>query len=469
MKKPFLLVIVGALVAVIAAAAFLISGGPVQPTGEAAKSGLEDAAAQSKQSGSANGRAVVVKAAPSEGKSGAASVSMSFERRQNLERAGFAAGKDLDAALIELAGITAPNERAAFLRGLFENLSTGDRKTAMAALKKLKDADRSTAAMALVDSWQPEARTRFQRDGRVEGMLGFALLDKDPLLAADWARDVLEGDSGKQLLSRAVEEIARQNPQEALAMAKDLTGDERKDFLRRIAQGWAQTKPEDALSWAGKEADAELRATLTASALGGMAAKDPATAASHLDSLAPGDERNRVIDRIVRGYTTTKDIATAEQFVAGLKDQNEQQSAQRALDQAAPIGIGAQLRPSRDGVWTVQGVTEGGTGAQAGLQANQQIVGVMKEGQMVPIKGMDFREAGGLISGRSGQPVTLSVVSEGATNPQTVTVTPVRSVDQGGGGFGGPGGPGGGFGGGQRGGGFTGGGGAPTTGRRAGR
>ncbi len=449
MNKPFLFVLGGGLVAVIAAATYLISGDPAPPAGGAAHSSADDAAAQA--AGSVNGRAVVMKVASSEGKSDVPAVSMSFERRQSLERAGFEAGKDIDAALIELAGITAPNERAAFLRGLFENLSTGDRKTAMAALKKLKDVDRSNAAMALVDSWQPEARTRFQRDGRVEGMLGFALLDKDPLLAADWARDVLDGESSKQLLSRAVEAIARQNPQEALAMAKDLTGEERKDFLRRIAQGWAQTKPEDALAWAGQEADAELRATLTASALSGMAAMDPATAASHLNSLAPGDDRDRVLARIVGGFTA-KDISSAEQFVASIKDPNEQQTAMRALDQAAPMGIGAQLRPSREGVWTVQGVTEGGNGAQAGLQPNQQIVGVMKEGQMVAIKGMDFREAGGLITGRAGQPVTLSVLNEGSSTPQTVTVAPVRTLNQGGG----PGGPGGGGfrgGGGRRGGG----------------
>jgi hypothetical protein len=329
-------------------------------------------------------------------------------------------------------------------------------------LKKLKDNDRATAAMSLVDSWQPEARTRFQRDGRVEGMLGFALLDKDPMLAAEWARNVLEGDGSKQLLSRAVEEIARQNPQEALAMGKDLTGTERTDFLRRIAQGWAQTKPDDALAWAGQEADPAVRATLTASALSGMAANDPAAAASHLDSLAPGDERNRVIDRIVRGFSG-KDIPAAEQFVASMKDQTEQQAAQRALDQYAPYGIGAQIRPSRDGGWTVQGVTEGGNGAQAGLQQNQQIVGVMIDGVMTPVAGGDFRKIGQAIRGGGGDgKTTLSVLPEGSTTPQIVTVASTRSAEnQGGFGFGGPGagGPPGGFGGGNNGGGGGGGGG----------
>ena len=433
MKKPVLLVIVFALLAVIAAAVFLISDGPA-PVADAAKVTTET----QPKTAAPSSRDVVPKAASSEGKSGATSVSMSFERRQNLERAGFAAGKDLDAALLELAGITAPNERAAFIRGLFENLSTGDRTVAMNALKKLKDNDRATAAMSLVDSWQPEARTRFQRDGRVEGMLGFALLDKDPMLAAEWARNVLDGDGSKQLLSRAVEEIARQNPQEALAMGKDLTGTERTDFLRRIAQGWAQTKPDDALAWAGQEADPAVRATLTASALSGMAANDPAAAASHLDSLAPGDERNRVIDRIVRGFSG-KDIPAAEQFVASMKDANEQQSAQRALDQFAPYGIGAQIRPSRDGGWTVQGVTEGGNGAQAGLQQNQKIVGVMIDGVMTATNGGDFRQIGQAIRGGANGKTTLSVLPEGSTTPQIVTVASTRSADNQGG-FGGPGG-----------------------------
>ena len=41
-------------------------------------------------------------------------------------------------------------------------------------LNKLKDNDRATAATSLIDSWQPDARARFQRDGRIEGFLGYA-------------------------------------------------------------------------------------------------------------------------------------------------------------------------------------------------------------------------------------------------------------------------------------------------------
>ena len=408
---------------------------------------------RAKQAGSPNGQAVVLKSGPSDEKRGATSVSMGFERRQSLERAGFDAAKDLDAALLELAGITAPNERAAFLRGLFENLSTGDRKTAMAALKKLKDADRATAAMALVDSWQPEARSRFQRDGRMEGYLGFALLEKDPMLAADWAREVLGGDGSRQLLSRAVEDIAKQNPQEALAMAKDLTGDERKDILRRIARGWAQTKPEDALAWAGQEADAEVRASLTASALSGMADKDPAAAAQHLDSLATGEERTRVIDRIVRGFANT-DISGSEQFIASLKNADEQKSAQRALDEAAPVSLGAQVRPTREGGLRVQDVTEGSTGAKAGLKANDRIVAVAgADGQMVDITKLDMRQSYQLLGGERGAAKTVQVMGEADTAPRTVTATLDRYLNQnqGGGGFGGGFGGGGPGGGGRRG------------------
>jgi hypothetical protein len=409
---------------------------------------------------------VVLKSGPSDEKRGASAVSLSFERRQSLERAGFDAAKDLDAALTELGQITAPNERAAFLRGLFESLSTGDRKVAMGALKKLKEADRATAAMALVDSWQPEARTRFQRDGRMEGMLGFALLDKDPMLAADWAKTVLEGDGSKQLLNRAVENIAKQNPQEALAMAKDLTGDERRDFLARIARGWAQTNPDDALSWAGKEADAEVRATLTANALTGMADKNPAAAASNLDKLAPGDDRNRVIDRIVRGYVNS-DIASSEKFVASLKDPNEQKSAQRALDEAAPVGLGAQIRPTREGGLRVQGVIEGSSGAQAGLKANDRIVAVTDaNGQMVDLTKLDMRQSYQLLGGQAGATKTVQVVDESNANPRTVTTTLDRYVNPN---QGGPGGFGGGPGGGGPGGFGGGGGGAAGGGGRRGR
>lgn len=430
-----LFVLAGAAIAVAASAVFVFTGAPVVPVQE--KEEVKTAAPQSAttQGGAAaNPFNITSAATPGETKLRP----LSFERRQSVERAGFDAADDLDKALGQLAEITAPNERAAFIRGLFEHLATGDRKAAMAALGKFKDNDRATAATSLIDAWQPDARTRFQRDGRIEGFLGYALLDKDPALAADWAQQVLTGDASRELMNRAITDIAKQNPQAALEYGKDLTGKERADFLRRVASGWGQTNPEAALAWAGKETDPELRAGITASAIRGIAEKDPAAAASHLADLAPGDDRTRTIERIAEKFAG-KDVAAAEAFIGTLTDAGDQKTAQRALDQAAPVGLGVQIRPSRDGNGlVVQDVPEG---SKTGLLANDRIVAITRaDGQSVDTT-KDAREAYGVLrSGQRGSTVSLTVANESGATRTVNTVLDRFPAQDGGRGFGGPGG-----------------------------
>ncbi len=437
MQKPMFILVAGAAVAVVAAAAvFVFTGSPIvpPPEKEEAKSTTAPHTATTQGNAAANPFNITSAATASDTKLRP----LSFERRQSVERAGFDAADDLDKALGQLAEITAPNERAAFIRGLFEHLSTGDRKTAMAALNKLKDSDRATAATSLIDSWQPEARSRFQRDGRIEGFLGYALLDKDPTLAADWAQQVLTGDASRELMNRAIQDIAKQNPQAALEYGKDLTGKDRSDFLRRVASGWGQKNPDEALAWAGKETDPELRTSITASAIRGIAENDPAAAASHLASLAPGDDRTRTIERITEKWVG-KDVASAEAFIGTLADAGDQKTAQRALDQAAPIGIGVQVRPSRDGGLVVQDVPDGST---TGLKPNDRIVAITRaDGQTLGT--INFREAIGVLrGGQRGSTVALTVASEGSTATRTVNAVLDRfpAQDGGRGGFGGGGG-----------------------------
>ena len=414
------ILVAGAAVAVVAAAAvFVFTGSPVVPVPE-----KEVVKAAAPQSATSQGS---VAANPFNITGGGSSASetklrpMSFERRQSVERAGFDAADDLDKALGQLAEITAPNERAAFIRGLFEHLATGDRKAAMAALNKFKDNDRATAATSLIDAWQPDARSRFQRDGRIEGFLGYALLDKDPALAADWAQQVLTGDASRELMNRAITDIAKQNPQAALEYGKDLTGKERADFLRRVATGWGQSNAEDALAWAGKETDPALRASLTASAVRGIAEKDPAAAAKHLTDIPAGDDRTRTIQSITEKWAG-KDVAAAEAFIGTLTDATDQQTAQSALDQAAPVGLGVQIRPSRDGSGLV--VQDVPDGSNTGLKTNDRIVAITRaDGQTVDTT-KDPRAAFGALRGsQPGSAVTLTVASDnGATRTVNTVV-----------------------------------------------
>ena len=139
-----------------------------------------------------------------------------------------------------------------------------------------------------------------------------------------------------------------------------------------------------------------------------------------------------------------KDVASAEAFIGTLTDAGEQQTAQRALDQAAPIGIGVQIRPSRDVGLVVQDVPDGST---SGLKPNDRIVAITRaDGQTVDTT-KDPREAfSALRSGQRGTTVALTVATEGGTATRTVNTVLDRFPAQDGGRFGG-GGP---FGGGGR-------------------
>ena len=131
-------------------------------------------------------------------------------------------------------------------------------------------------------------------------------------------------------------------------------------------------------------------------------------------------------------------MAAAEAFIGTLTDAGDQKTAQRALDQAAPVGIGVAIRPSRDGGLVVQDVPEG---SNSGLKANDRIVAITRaDGQTVDTT-KDPREAyGALRTGQRGSTVSLTVANEaGATRTVNTVLDRFPAQDWGRGGFGGGG------------------------------
>ena len=258
-------------------------------------------------------------------------------------------------------------ERLAQLRETFRALAAGDPKAALRAAKQLTDeTERETALLALVTEWK-------------HGEL-------DPPRQRAWA-------------------VANFGLEAGLGV--------------ELAQ-----YPALAVQWADELTDGQSRAVVLERAALALLGTDPAGALALSEHLAPG-ERAQFVDSVLGGWAM-KDTDAALQYAQQLPDPTQRDAAVRAIQNVAPVGIGAELRV-QDG-YTVINRLLPGTPAELGgqLHPGDRIVGMAQgNNSFVDARGAALADLVQAIRGVPGTLLQLQVLPADAppdSSPRTVAV-----------------------------------------------
>lgn len=305
---------------------------------------------------------------------------------------------------------------------------------ALARIRELSDQDSRDAAMlALLGEWSGLGSLEMIRRGDVwrfgsGGALAVYLLDNGkitPAQAAALAQENTDGNRRGELFVRIGAKLAAQDPGAAVALGNRLEGWERQRFLEGLADQWAESSPEEARRWITAVSDASLRDSLLAGLLQAEARKNPASAAANFSALAPtGDSaRAQAAMRIATDWAS-KDTIAAMQWAGSLPGETERNAAQRGIQSAAPVGIGAMLTRGNDGRPVIGNLVPGGPASASGaLQAGDTLLAVSDgKGAWVDTRNLRTREVLSLVRGDANTQVSLQVLSPGSSIPRTVTL-----------------------------------------------
>jgi hypothetical protein len=258
-------------------------------------------------------------------------------------------------------------ERLAQLRETFRALAAGDPKAALRAAKQLTDeTERETALLALVTEWK-------------HGEL-------DPPRQRAWAVASFGLEAGLGV------ELAH--------------------------------NPELAVLWADELTEGQSRAVVLERAALALLGTDPAGALALSEHLAPGD-RSQFSDSVCAGWAQ-KDTDAALQYAEQLPDASERDAAIKAIQNVAPVGIGAELRV-QDGYPVINRLLPG-TPAELGgqLHPGDRIVGMAQgNNSFVDARGLALPDVVQAIRGAPGTLLQLQVLPADAppdSSPRTVAV-----------------------------------------------
>ena len=258
-------------------------------------------------------------------------------------------------------------KRLAQLRETFRAMAAGDPKAALRAAKQLTDeTERETALLALVTEWK-------------HGEL-------DPPRQRAWAvaNFGLEAGLGVELAHN----------------------------------------PELAVQWADELTEGQSQAVVLERAALAMLGTDPAGALALSEHLAPGD-RSQFSDSVFADWAQ-KDTDAALQYAEQLPDPTERDAAIKAIQNVAPVGIGAELRV-QDGYPGINRLLPG-TPAELGgqLHPGDRIVGMAQgNNSFVDARGLALADLVQAIRGAPGTLLQLQVLPADAppdSSPRMVAV-----------------------------------------------
>ncbi len=336
--------------------------------------------------------------------------------------------------LTKLVEIPEGGLREAFLRGVFQYAATLGVPTALDWARNLpRSKDRDSALLTLMGEWSNTSMAEILQNPTMAefgmaGTLGLHLLESgqtSPQEIARMADDFLYGQQRAMLLAEAAANLAPIDPTKALALGDDLAGDLQLRFLERFAAGWASKQPLAAWDWAAGIPDMATRAELQASIVATQAETKHETAANMALEIDPGDAaRSRSLEEVA-AYWAAKDTGSAEQWAVSLPTQADRNAAQKGMQNAAPVGIGAVLNFENDGIPVIRGIVpDGVAGRSAAIKEGDRILGVSDvDGTWLETRTLSPEDVINLIRGAPNTSVSLRVQSPSDDSIRTVTLT----------------------------------------------
>lgn len=327
-----------------------------------------------------------------------------------------------------------PREREDELNAQFRPMAAQGVTFALARMRELPDAaSRDMAMLALLGEWSGLSVTEMVQRGDlgrfgVAGALALHLMNEGqlpPQEAVAMADEFLSGGQRVGVLSRAAEKLAATDPATALTFGEGLTDWEQTRFLSRFVAGWASASPQEAKAWAAQFPDESTRAMLTGRVLAEQAKLDPLGAGRTFLDAPPADPRvrARTARRIAEDWAA-QDTLAAMQWADNLSNESDRSSAREGIRRAAPVGIGARLGRSEDGLPVLQDLVPGSPASLSGqLRSGDRLLSVADaNGSWVSARNLPISDVARLIQGEANTAVSLQVQPADGSAPRVVTV-----------------------------------------------
>ncbi len=258
-------------------------------------------------------------------------------------------------------------ERLVQLRETFRALAGSDPKAALGAARQLTDeVERETALLALVTEWKHGELDSPRQRARAIAAFG------------------LEAGLGMELVKN----------------------------------------PELALLWANELTEGQGRAVMLQHAAVTLLDSDPGAAFALGEQFAAG-ERRQFYDSFFAGWAQ-KDTDAALQWAGQLSDPAERDAATKAIQNVAPVGIGAELR-LQDGYAVINRLLPGMPAELSGqLRPGDRIVALAQGNNVfVDARGLPLNDLVGAIRGAPGTLLQLQVLPSDApldSPPRTLSI-----------------------------------------------
>ncbi|MBP7951457.1 MAG: hypothetical protein KA004_17575 [Verrucomicrobiales bacterium] len=147
------------------------------------------------------------------------------------------------------------------------------------------------------------------RGGALEGVLG-TMMTENPTGAAKIAMEMPEGDDRARVLGQMAEGWASRNPEEAMKWVAGLPESERGEATKRALNGWAMEDPKAAAAWIGTLPADRQDENLSAVA-GRWAWQQPAEAAAWVAGQAEGEGKKEAVRNVMGSWVETQPEAAS--------------------------------------------------------------------------------------------------------------------------------------------------------------
>lgn len=298
---------------------------------------------------------------------------------RRLETAYAEAARDLPAALARLDSVKDYTERRALILGIFSWLAKNRPPAEAMRLAMQQNASyRQIALGAMVQQWAGHAEPPANVENFTQNASVALFYSKNtPRAAADaWLAAFADDPGRADIALHYAGAYLIGSPDKLLPMAASFTPWEREHFLGGTLAGWgAQGEKEsgESMAWMKEHWD-QIPPSSRARALSGWAAGSPEKALTELEATTDPVRRNAMIPALA-SVLGAADTAKAVAWADSLPTPAEQESANAAIYDAVPRGIGVQFHIA-EGFPYVQGVMPDGPAAKAGLVTGDRLVSV---------------------------------------------------------------------------------------------
>jgi hypothetical protein len=161
-------------------------------------------------------------------------------------------------------------------------------------------------------------------------MSGFAAVD--PQGAEAWARENFEGQDNPYLIG-VINGVAKTDLAHATEITQSLPyGRIRGRAVDTLLDGYFKQGNEAAMAWASNLEEGVLKNGIVSRVTGRLTREDPTLAASFVDTLAPGEERNQASVSLAEGWSRSDPKAAAEWVVRLSDDQVRAKALEESID-----------------------------------------------------------------------------------------------------------------------------------------